>query len=158
MRRFFFDPQPKEFSQSGAEAQSHQADGMQSSPGPGHFAKDSTNGPTEKPDPGMMSESPGPYGLLHLGRGSFGDAIRAAKDGKKVARAGWNGAGMYAAIMPGYPDGVPCNEATAKTHNVDVGTILKFRPYWQLKTAQNDIAMWAPSGSDSLADDWVIVD
>lgn len=104
-----------------------------------------------------IGTSPGPYGLLHMGRGSFGEAIRAAKAGLKVARSGWNGAGMYAVIMPGYPDGIPCNEATAKTHNVDVGTVLKFRPYWQLKTAQNDIAMWAPSGSDSLADDWCII-
>lgn len=88
---------------------------------------------------------------------NFGLATEAAKMGKKVARAGWNGQGMYAVIMPGYPDGVPCNAATAKTHGVPEGTLLKFRPYWQLYTAQGDIAMWAPSGSDSLANDWMIV-
>lgn len=134
-----------DMSKESAEQQSVQSDGLASSPGPGHVPNHGT------------SESPGPFGLIHVGRGSFGDAIRAAKAGLKVARSGWNGAGMYAVIMPGYPDGIPCNEATAKTHNVEVGTVLKFRPYWQLKTAQNDIAMWAPSGSDSLADDWCIV-
>jgi hypothetical protein len=89
---------------------------------------------------------------------NFGEAIEAAKQGSKVARSGWNGAGMYALIMPGYPDGIPANEATAKAHKVDVGTVLKFRPYWQLFTAQKDIAMWSPSGSDSLAEDWEVID
>lgn len=88
----------------------------------------------------------------------FGDAIRAAKAGKKVARSGWNGAGMYAVIMPGYPDGILPNENTQKVHGVSKDTKLVFRPYWQLFTAQKDIAMWAPSGSDSLAEDWVIVE
>ena len=97
--------------------------------------------------------------ISHLteGTGTFGDALHAAKVGMNVARTGWNGVGMYAVIMPGYPDGIACNEATAKTHNVPVGTTLKFRPYWQLKTAQNDIAMWTPSGSDTLAEDWTVI-
>jgi hypothetical protein len=102
--------------------------------------------------------SPGPFGSLHMGRGNFGQAVEAAKQGKKVARIGWNGAGMYAVIMPGYPNGIEANEATRKTHNLPEGSILKFRPYWQLFTAQKDIAMWSPSGSDSLAEDWMIVD
>jgi len=92
------------------------------------------------------------------GEMSFGMAIEAAKRGYKVARIGWNGAKMYAVIMPGFPDGCPANEVTAAIHGIPVGTTLSVRPYWSLKTAQNDIAMWAPSGSDSLADDWVIVD
>lgn len=28
----------------------------------------------------------------------------------------------------------------------------------QLYTAQHDVAMWSPSGSDALADDWMILD
>ena len=89
---------------------------------------------------------------------NFGQAIEAAKSGKKVARKGWNGAEMYAVIMPGYPDGIAVNETTANAHGIPSGTIMKFRPYWALKTAQNDIATWAPSGSDSLAEDWVVLD
>ena len=88
----------------------------------------------------------------------FGGAIKALKAGKKVSRLGWNGAGMYLIVMPGYPDGIPCNENTAKAHNIEIGTKLFFRPYFQLKTAQNDIAMWSPSGSDALAEDWVVLD
>lgn len=88
---------------------------------------------------------------------TFGQATHAAKAGFKVARAGWNGKGMYAVIMPGYPEGIEANEATQKAHNIPAGTRLVYRPYWQLYTAQRDVAMWAPSGSDSLAEDWMIV-
>ena len=91
------------------------------------------------------------------GSRDFGGALKALKAGKKVTRSGWNGSGMYVILMPGYPDGIPCNENTAKAHNVLVGTPLVFRPYFQLFTAQGDIAMWAPSGSDALAEDWIVL-
>lgn len=86
----------------------------------------------------------------------FGEAIKKAKLGCKVARKGWNGSGMYAALMPGFPEGVPANKQTAELHGIEIGAMVKIRPYWVLKTAQNDIAMWSPSGSDSLAEDWIV--
>ena len=70
----------------------------------------------------------------------FGEALEMAKMGNKIARIGWNGSGMYAVLMPGYPNGVPCNGDTARLHNVEPGTVVKVRPYWALKTAQGDIA------------------
>lgn len=84
---------------------------------------------------------------------NFGQAIEAAKSGKKVAREGWNGVGMFAYIVPAasYP---AQTEAARETF----GDMVPYRSYWALKTAQNDIAMWSPSGSDSLAEDWVIVE
>jgi len=88
---------------------------------------------------------------------SFGHATVLAEVGCKVARAGWNGSGMYALIMPGFPEGVPANKQTALAHGVQEGTIIRIRPYWVLMTAQGDVAMWAPSGSDSLANDWVVI-
>lgn len=92
------------------------------------------------------------------GKMTFGHAIEAAKAGRKVCRSGWNGKNMYATLMPGYPGGVEVNEATQKAHNLPSGTVLIYRPYWQLYTAQKDVAMWAPSGSDSLAEDWCVLD
>lgn len=89
---------------------------------------------------------------------TFGLAIEALKKGLKVARKGWNGKGMYAVLMPGYPDGIEVNEITQKQHNLKEGDKLIFRPYFQLYTAQKDVAMWSPSGSDSLAEDWLIVE
>lgn len=84
---------------------------------------------------------------------TFGQAIEAAKSGKKVARTGWNGSGMYAYI-------VPANSYPAQTEAArkEFGEMVPYRTYWALKTAQNDVATWSPSGSDSLAEDWVIVD
>jgi hypothetical protein len=89
---------------------------------------------------------------------TFGLAVDTAKKGSKIARIGWNGKGMYVTIMPGYPDGIEANENTRIAHGLEKGAILKFRPYFQLFTAQRDVAMWAPSGSDALAEDWVIID
>ncbi len=89
---------------------------------------------------------------------NFGQAIQAAKDGKRVCRVGWNGKSMYAVIMPGYPNGIPVNDVTATVHHVPAGHVMFFRPYWALYTAQGDVAMWAPSGSDTLAEDWEVLD
>jgi len=83
----------------------------------------------------------------------FGQAIRAAKDGKAVTRSGWNGAGMYAYIVPAasYP-------AITEIAKKEFGDMVPYRAYWALKTAQGDVATWHPSGSDSLAEDWEILD
>lgn len=84
---------------------------------------------------------------------NFGLATEAAKQGQKVARAGWNGSGMFAYIVPAnsYP---PSTDAMKEYFK---GEKVPYRAYWALKTAQNDVATWAPSGSDSLAEDWMIV-
>ena len=85
---------------------------------------------------------------------SFGMAVEAAKRGCKVSRNGWNGAGMFAYI-------VPANSYPAQTEMIKgafEGDMVPYREYWALKTAQNDVSTWAPSGSDSLANDWCIVE
>ena len=85
----------------------------------------------------------------------FGQAVHYAKAGHKIARAGWNGAGMFAYI-------VPAAKYKAQTTNMIEqgfdGDLVPYREYWALFTAQKDVAMWAPSGSDSLANDWMIVE
>lgn len=86
---------------------------------------------------------------------NFGQAIEAAKSGKKVAREGWNGSGMFAYIVPAAS--YPAQTGADKKHFGE-NSLVPYRAYWALKTAQNDIATWAPSGSDSLAEDWVIID
>jgi hypothetical protein len=70
-----------------------------------------------------------------------------------VARAGWNGAGMFAYIVPAsqYPYYRRCKRILGE------GNFVPYRAYWALKTAQ-EVATWAPSGSDSLAEDWSILD
>lgn len=90
---------------------------------------------------------------LRKGKGTFGAAIEAAKLGYKVAREGWNGQGMYAYIVPAnsYP-------AVTEAAKKEFGEMVPYRAYWALKTAQNDVATWSPSGSDSLAEDWTTVE
>ncbi len=85
---------------------------------------------------------------------NFGAAIEAAKQGKKVARKGWNGAGMFAYIVPA--NSYPASTEAMKKHFK--GELIPYRAYWALKTAQEDVATWAPSGSDSLAEDWTILE
>ena len=89
---------------------------------------------------------------------TFGHAIEAIKAGKKVCRKGWNGKGMFVVYQKGYPEGIAVNKNTAEAYGVPEGSIMKFRPYLQLKTAQNDCATWAPSCSDALAEDWMIIE
>lgn len=72
----------------------------------------------------------------------FGLAVEAMKLGKKVYRTGWNGSGMFAYLVDG------CVADNGDIH----------RPHMALKTADGSIAAWAPSGSDALADDWVIME
>ena len=83
---------------------------------------------------------------------NFGEAIKAAKQGKRVARKGWNGANMFAYIVPKgeYPARM---EAIKGTFPDD---LVPYRAYWALKTAQDDVATWTPSGSDTLAEDWEV--
>jgi len=93
-----------------------------------------------------------------VGAGDFGYAIKAMKNGHKAQRAGWNGKNMYVTVLPGYPEGIEVNENTQKAHKLPEGSKLIYRPYFQMMTAQGDIAMWSPSGSDALAEDWVVLE
>lgn len=89
---------------------------------------------------------------------NFGLAIEAAKMGKRIARRGWNGKNMSVAYQKGYPDGIPCNENTARAWGMEVGELFKCRPYLQLRCADGSFQMWVASQSDILADDWYIVE
>lgn len=89
------------------------------------------------------------------GEMSFGMAIEAMKRGYKVARTGWNGSGMFAYLVQGSEFKVN-REPLLSIY--PEGTDIKYRPHIDLKTADGSIATWSPSGSDALADDWLIVE
>jgi len=88
---------------------------------------------------------------------TFGLAIEAMKHGKKVARAGWNGKGMYVVYRTGYPEGIPANKNTADAIGIPEGTLFKVQPYLQMKCVDGSFQMWLASQSDILAEDWYIV-
>jgi hypothetical protein len=83
----------------------------------------------------------------------FGMALWNLKNGNKVAREGWNGAGMFAYMVPAAS--YPATTEAAKSHFGD--SLVPYRAYFALKTAQGDVATWVPSGSDILAEDWVVI-
>ena len=84
---------------------------------------------------------------------TFGLAVEAAKKGMKVARKGWNGSNMFAYIVPA--NSYPAATKIAKEYWGE--NLVPYRAYWALKTAQEDVATWTPSGSDTLAEDWFIL-
>ena len=86
---------------------------------------------------------------------SFGHAIEALKAGKRVARAGWNGKGMFLALVDsnGYwLDNGGAAEWAA--HNLQEFDLL---PWIGMKTADNKFVPWLASQTDVLATDWQIV-
>jgi hypothetical protein len=69
----------------------------------------------------------------------FGGALSALRSGRKVARSGWNGKGMWLALQ------VP--DAHSKM------TL----PYVYMKTAQGDLVPWLASQTDILSEDWSVL-
>jgi hypothetical protein len=87
----------------------------------------------------------------------FGQALVQLKMGNRVERSGWNGKGMWVALMPGYPEGVAANSATARAHRVEEGSRVIVRPYLVMRAADGALVNWTISQSDALADDWSTV-
>lgn len=91
----------------------------------------------------------------------FGLAIEAMKKGKRVARAGWNGKGMWIALTQGSVIDVELArsgacKAQADAESVDSITIL---PHLDMRAADGSIVIgWLASQTDMLADDWAIVE
>ena len=82
---------------------------------------------------------------------NFGQAIEALKEGKKVAREGWNGKGMYLFLMKG-------EDLTAALCEVDDG-VPPCTSSICMKTAQNTFTVgWLASQTDMLSEDWTIVE
>ena len=76
---------------------------------------------------------------------TFGLALEALKRGAKVARAGWNGKGMYVRFVSSwtYTDGIDDNRKT--------------NPMFTIKNVDESVSTWVPSINDCLADDWRIL-
>jgi|LauGreDrversion4_2_1035121.scaffolds.fasta_scaffold204311_6 hypothetical protein len=83
----------------------------------------------------------------------FGGAIKSAKEGKKVARLGWY-PGVFAYIVPG--NAYPAQSDAAKSYWGD--RLVPYKPYWAVKNPEEVVETWLPNCSDTLAEDWVILD
>lgn len=94
---------------------------------------------------------------------TFGLALEALKMGKKVARAGWNGKGMWLSLsgVVAMPADVPAESfwsSNNRQYALDNGGSAKVLPCITMKTATGEILMgWLASQTDMLADDWQVV-
>ena len=101
---------------------------------------------------------------------NFGKALKALKAGKKVAREGWNGKGMFVFQRPGdmlstdmivnkvksLPDSF--KKYVNDYYDVTETNMIKFCAYLCMKDANDNIVNgWLASQSDMLADDWMVV-
>ena len=79
---------------------------------------------------------------------SFGHAVELLKGGHRVARAGWNGTGMWLTLV-----GEGHYDVGIKTAG-DCALL----PWIGMKTADNKFVPWLASQTDVLAEDWQIVE
>lgn len=84
---------------------------------------------------------------------TFGQALELLKAGGRVARAGWNGKGMFIFLVPG---------STFKVNRPPLlgiypeGTEVNYCPHIDMKTADGKVVPWLASQTDVLAEDWVV--
>lgn len=93
----------------------------------------------------------------------FGEALAHARKGRKIARRGWNGKGMYVYLKPGriiplemwqvtMPSEKPTEEEKKKGYVV-------VNPHLDMMNAQGERTIgWLASQTDMLIDDWYLVD
>ena len=95
---------------------------------------------------------------------TFGNAIEAMKEGKRVARRGWNGKNMFIFLTRGsridldeFPAGSQNMISTKITGSVGLDQLV-INDHIDMKTANGSITIgWTASQVDMLSDDWFIV-
>lgn len=103
--------------------------------------------------------------VVHTTGLTFGSAIEALKSGKKAARVGWNGKGMWLSLsVPGdvnysvIPASAFWSDNNREYAEKNGGHALVL-PTITMKTASGEILIgWLASQTDMLAEDWMLVD
>lgn len=95
--------------------------------------------------------------MITVANGTIGWALDGMKHGKRVARAGWNGKGMWLAFVPGTDWG-----CAIKSHPMDDrdenAIVQPSLPFIVMRTASGQLVPWLCSQTDLLAEDWGIVE
>lgn len=92
----------------------------------------------------------------------FSEALQALKKGKRIARAGWNGKGMFVYLnmgsAPGHIKGLRVNGVPTSLFEAgDKDTIIRM-PNFNMKAADGStVTGWVPSQVDAFAEDWQIL-
>lgn len=133
---------------------------------PGYLVEYSDGGKSNHPNhTGYISWSPAEVfekAYQQSGELSFGHALVALEQGQRVARAGWNGKGMFLFLLPA-SDGIP----TRVIHDPALRAVIEsevggdtFDAYGSIRMFTADkkvLTGWLASQTDMLAKDWVIL-
>ncbi len=95
---------------------------------------------------------------------NYGQAIEALRNGKRVAREGWNGKGMF--VFKQIPaeiglEIIPKMQSvpqSVKDEMLKNGTTLKYTNQMAIVNTDGRVDSWVASSSDTFANDWVALD
>ena len=82
---------------------------------------------------------------------SFDKVVVGLKKGKRYARSGWNGKGMFIFLVDG-SEFVVSREPLLSI--LGAGTEVKYHGHVDMRTADGQIVPWLCSQTDLLAEDW----
>lgn len=85
----------------------------------------------------------------------FSIALDRVKGGRKMARKGWNGKGMFIFLVPGSTFVVNRKPLLGIYPE---GTEIKYHAHIDMRTADGQIVPWVISQTDLFANDWVVID
>lgn len=86
---------------------------------------------------------------------NFSDALNLIKSGKRLARAGWNGKGMFVFLVHGSRFEV---SRPPLLGIYPAGTLINYHAHVDMKTADGLVVPWVCSQTDLLAEDWEIAE
>lgn len=86
---------------------------------------------------------------------TFSEALENIKLGKKCARAGWNGKGMFVFLVNGSQFQV---NRPPLLGIYPEGTTINYHAHIDMRTADGTIVPWLCSQTDMLAEDWCVID
>lgn len=102
---------------------------------------------------------------------SFGEAVKALKEGKRVQRKGWDGKGLFifeqvpsqviAAIVPimsSLPQSVKDEFKKRFDQDPENAGSISYQNQLAMVYPDNNIYGWVASPSDILEEDWIILD
>jgi hypothetical protein len=81
----------------------------------------------------------------------FSEALKMIRAGKRVARDGWNGKGMFLFLVPGSKFKV---NRPPLLGIYPEGTEIDYHAHIDMRTAGGQIVPWLASQTDLLANDW----
>jgi hypothetical protein len=88
---------------------------------------------------------------------TFGLAIEAMKNGLKVARAGWNGKGMWLGLVESQ-NYIVLQAPYGNGEDSEEGDCKGLLPWIGMKTADGKFVPWLASQTDVLSEDWMLVE